>query len=475
MSGTISRRRILELVGLAIAGAACTPAAPAPATPVPAAPAAAPTSAPAAAAKPTSAAAPVAAAAPTAPPAAAPTSAPAAKPAGGASVTLKVAHVTTAQKVWEDAWAGIWGSFEAKNPGIKLEVENLPFNGYQEKMLTSLAGGSDYDIMYGWEPWLTTFAEKSVILPLDDYLAKDKDLKLDDFYPAAIEKWKGQTYGLGWFISGYETWLNTDLLKGAGADPRALEKDGKWTWDALQDLARKLSKGDGADRIYGYMHTINTQGMSTPIWSAGADFWDADGKKSMVNTPEFVDALQQQIDMTLKDKSTPLPADASAQNGPGFVNKRVASLLTGPHFSRAVDEATDKVNITQVAVPKGKGGRQALALVNSFYLTSVGKNRDQAWLLYKHLLSPETQKAVVPLGGGRFPAFKAATPQTAFPWEDADVYKATAAIMRRPWTVARQAEFEKSWGTAVEEILTGQKSTKQAMDDLAKFANGISA
>ena len=142
----------------------------------------------------------------------------------------------------------------------------------------------------------------------------------------------------------------------------------------------------------------NTQGMSTPIWSAGADFWDADGKKSLVNTPEFVDALQQQIDMTLTDKSTPLPADASAQNGPGFVNKRVASLLTGPHFSRAVDETADKVNITQVPVPKGKGGRQALALVNSFYLTSVGKNRDQAWLLYKHLLSPETQKAVVPLG-----------------------------------------------------------------------------
>jgi multiple sugar transport system substrate-binding protein len=473
MSGTLSRRRLLELLGLAIAGAACTPAAPAQPTAAPAAPAAAPTSAPAAAAaKPTTAPA----AAPTTAPAPAPTAAPAAKPAGGATVTLKVAHVTTAQKVWDDAWSGIWGSFESKNPGIKLEIENLPFTGYQEKMLTSLAGGSDYDIMYGWEPWLTTFAEKSVILPLDDYLAKDKDIKLDDFYPAAIEKWKGKVYGLGWFISGYETWLNSDVLKTVDVDPRTLEKEGKWTWDALQDLARKMSKGDGASRIYGYMHTVNTQGMSTPIWTAGADFWDADGKKSMVNTPEFIDALQQQMDMTLKDRSTPLPADAAAQNGPGFVNKRVASLLTGPHFSRAVDEVPDKVNIVQVPVPKGKGAnRQALALVNSFYLTSVGKNRDQAWLLYKHLLSPETQKAVVPLGGGRFPAVKAAAPQTAYAWEDAEVYKTTAAIMRRPWTVARQAEFEKAWGTAIEEILTAKKSTKQAMDDLAKLADGLAA
>ena len=121
-----NRRQFLQFIGLTIVGVACAPSAP---------PAAAPTSAPAA--KPTTA--PAAAAAPT--------TAPAAKPAGGATVTLKVAHVTTAQKVWDDAWAGIWSSFESKNPGIKLEIENNPFNGYQEKMLTSLAGGSDFDII----------------------------------------------------------------------------------------------------------------------------------------------------------------------------------------------------------------------------------------------------------------------------------------------------------------------------------------
>jgi len=465
MSG-MNRRHLLQLIGLTIVGVACAPSAPA-----------APTSAPAPPAAPTAAAPTPAAAKPTA--AAAPTTAPATKPAGGATITLKVAHVTTAQKVWDDAWAGIWGSFESKNPGIKLEIENNPFNGYQEKMLTSLAGGSDFDIIYGWEPWLTTFAEKNVIQPLDDYLGKDKDIKLDDFYPAAVEKWKGKVYGLGWFISGYQTWFNADMLKKADVDPRALEKDGKWTWEALQDLARKLSTGQGGDRIFGYIHTVNTQGMSTPIWSGGADFWDADGKKSLVNTPEFIDVLQQQMDMTLKDKSTPLPAEQAMQGGPGFLNKRVASLLTGPHYSRGVEEvqdATSKVPVTIVAAPKGSGGkREALALVNSFYITNVGKNPDQAWLLYKHLLSAETQKAVVPLGGGRFPAFKNVAPQTAYAWEDAEVYKTTATIMRRPWTVARQAEFEKAWGTAIEEILTGTKTTKQSMDDLAKLANGLSA
>jgi len=199
MSG-MNRRHLLQLIGLTIVGVACAPSAPA-----------APTSAPAPPAAPTAAAPTPAAAKPTA--AAAPTTAPATKPAGGATITLKVAHVTTAQKVWDDAWAGIWGSFESKNPGIKLEIENNPFNGYQEKMLTSLAGGSDFDIIYGWEPWLTTFAEKNVIQPLDDYLGKDKDIKLDDFYPAAVEKWAEQLL-LRWGV------LFRDLLaREAGAPP----------------------------------------------------------------------------------------------------------------------------------------------------------------------------------------------------------------------------------------------------------------
>src|SRR6266545_3690093 len=324
MSG-MNRRQLLQFIGLTIVGVACAPSAP-PAAPTTApAPPAAPTTAPAA---PTAAAAAPTAA--VAKPTAAPAAAPAAKPAGGATVTLKVAHVTTAQKVWDDAWAGIWGSFESKNPGIKLELENNPFNGYQEKMLTSLAGGSDFDIIYGWEPWLTTFAEKNVIRPLDDYLGKDTEIKLDNFYPAAVEKWKGKVYGLGWFISGYQSWFNADMLKKADVDPRALEKDGKWTWEALQDLARKMSTGQGADRIFGYMHTVNTQGMSTPLWSAGVDYWDADGKKSMVNTPEFIDVLQQQMDMTLKGQVDTATSGAGDAGGTGLYQqaRRVAADRT---------------------------------------------------------------------------------------------------------------------------------------------------
>jgi multiple sugar transport system substrate-binding protein len=471
MSG-LSRRGFLSASAaagaaalLAACGGAASPTA-APKAAEPTKPAAAGSSAPAATTAPAAAATK---------PAAAATTAPAAAPAAaGKEVTLKVSHVTTAQKVWDDTFAAFWKSFTDKNPGIKLDIENSPFNGFDEKMLTSLAGGADYDIMYGYFQWIPTFAEKSVIRPLEDYLGSDKEVKLADFFPSALERWKGKIYGIAWFHQGWQMWFNDDLLKPSGVDPRALEKDGKWTWDALQDLARKLTKGDGGAKLYGYQHNVNYSILIIPVWAAGADFWDADVKTSQVNKPEFVDAMQQQVDMTLKDKVTPLPAEQAAQGGPGFLNKRVAMTMWGPHAIRGIEEQTDKIKISQAFLPKGKGPkREAPVATNAYYITNKGKNPDQAWTLYKHFLSAEGQKLIVPLGGGRMPANKNVAPQVAMPYEDPEVYKFTAGILRELPRIGKQAEFEKAFNTAMEEIFTQKKSTKQAMDDLARTANDL--
>jgi ABC-type glycerol-3-phosphate transport system substrate-binding protein len=50
---------------------------------------------------------------------------------------------------------------------------------------------------------------------------------------------RGKLYGIAWFTQGKELFYNTTLLSQSGADsPKQLEKDGKWTWDALLDAAK---------------------------------------------------------------------------------------------------------------------------------------------------------------------------------------------------------------------------------------------
>ena len=73
-------------------------------------------------------------------------------------------------------------AFEAANPGVKIEMVDLGSADYQTVLATELTGsGSDFDIATIKDvPGYTTLVNKSVLEPLDDYIAKDNiDLSLN--------------------------------------------------------------------------------------------------------------------------------------------------------------------------------------------------------------------------------------------------------------------------------------------------------
>ncbi len=50
-------------------------------------------------------------------------------------------------------------AFEAKNPGVKIKGEYMGFNGYQERLTTQIAGGSEPDIMQINWAWLASYSK----------------------------------------------------------------------------------------------------------------------------------------------------------------------------------------------------------------------------------------------------------------------------------------------------------------------------
>ncbi|NDY90287.1 ABC transporter substrate-binding protein [Ideonella livida] len=51
-------------------------------------------------------------------------------------------------------------AFEAKNPGVKIKGEYMGFGGYQERLTTQIAGGSEPDIMQINWAWLATYSKR---------------------------------------------------------------------------------------------------------------------------------------------------------------------------------------------------------------------------------------------------------------------------------------------------------------------------
>ena len=93
--------------------------------------------------------------------------APAAEP-----VTLKWA-------IWDEATTAYWGdlknAYEASHPGVTIEMVDLGSTDYMTVLATELSGsGSDFEVVTIKDvPGYATLVQKDVIIPLDDYIAKD--------------------------------------------------------------------------------------------------------------------------------------------------------------------------------------------------------------------------------------------------------------------------------------------------------------
>lgn len=58
-----------------------------------------------------------------------------------------------------EATLKVIAAFEAKNPGVKIKGEYMGFNGYQERLSTQIAGGSEPDLMQINWAWLSSYSK----------------------------------------------------------------------------------------------------------------------------------------------------------------------------------------------------------------------------------------------------------------------------------------------------------------------------
>jgi multiple sugar transport system substrate-binding protein len=389
-----------------------------------------------------------------------PTSSPSVKPA-----TVHFLQFDTGQQVWQDSWNAIFSGFAAKYPGLKVETDLVTqaLTNIAEKATAVYAGGGTYEIFYGYFAILSGFLSANIIVPLDDFLTKDRDIKADDYFPSATERMKGKLYGIAWFTNGKELFYNADLLTQAGASsPKQLERDGKWTWDALLDVATKATKSDGnTTSVYGFNYGFNAPGTYVnQLYAWGADWFDKGFTKPLIDTPQFLTATQFAVDLVAKNK---------VAGGGDFAKGQLGILLGSGSSTRGWDDQIVRPNlftIEHTMLPKGPAGRGVAMANNCMYLGKGSKEPDAAWLFYKYLLSQDVQPQIVQLGGSRYTANKKFKPTTLFAFEDPAVYAASAAINQPTPLIVRQTELNNDWADAWKNMIGGTQGVKDVLSQV---------
>ncbi|MGE3269580.1 MAG: sugar ABC transporter substrate-binding protein [Chloroflexota bacterium] len=484
-----SRRLLLRSSGLTLAGmagatllAACTPpsqmekpSAPAkpaeaakPAAAATAAKPAAPAAQPAAtAAKPAEAAKPAATTAAAAP----------AKPAASA-VNLKVSYWSSSPED-HNVFQNVFDAFQEKNPGVTVQFDDVPSDEFQQKMLTMIVAGTPPDTMELHPAWVLSFIGANQLNDLTDRAKTDKAA----YIPAQLDFWssKEKLYGMPYYSGPSFIFYNKSMFQKAGVKtPEEFEKEGNWTWNTLQDLAKKVSTGSGAEKTFGWdasQNAVNVQFYTcVPIWDNGGELVNKEETEWTLDTPEVIETMQWHADLILKDKATPLPSDLQGISWM-FRTGRLGMAWAGRF--RSIELVNAEFEVGMVGTPKGKVGPINRDGPNASGLPMGTKNLDQAYKLATFMGSPDA--APVYLASGRaLPVRTDLLDSDAFkkslkPYERQEVL-VNAAKTVRAWRIpGRGAEALRTIQTEWEKVLIGQadvptamKSAKAAMDPLLK-------
>jgi len=155
-------------------------------------------------------------------------------------VTLNLLMTAPDAQPWKE---GIIKDFEAKNPGIRINIVEGPnATNLLEDLYTSafILGDSPYDLINMDVIWTPKFAAAGWLLPLDDRVTKEE---LAAFSPKDVEggKYKGKLYRIPQRSDVGMLYYREDLLKQAGFEPpetvsdlikisQALQKQNKVEW-----------------------------------------------------------------------------------------------------------------------------------------------------------------------------------------------------------------------------------------------------
>ena len=290
--------------------------------------------------------------------------------------------ITLKMTVWDVAttpyWQAVVDAYEAQNPNVTVELTDIASAEYQDVVNIMLSGGDNTDIITVKDiPGYSAMLTRGQIIPLNDYIeASNVDLSA---YSGAAEEltYEDSIYALPFRSDIWILYYNKDIFDAAGLPYPTNDM----TWDEFDALARQLTSGSGADKIYGgHFHTWRSAVQLATVQD-GANTVIADDYSFMAPMYNMVTALQS--DGIIQDYGE-LRAGSIHYSGP-FKNGQVAMLPMGSWFIGSLIAAENAGEfdfgwgVAAYPHPEGVEAGTTAGTLTSLAINANSANQDAAW------------------------------------------------------------------------------------------------
>ncbi len=365
-------------------------------------------------------------------------------------------------------------SFEQANPGVKIDLEFVPYEALHDKIVAaSGAGDRGYDVVLFDVVWPAEFARHGFLKDVSKRIPTSLEKEIFDGAWTTVS-YDGKKFGMPWILDTKYLFYNTAILKKAGfSAPPA-------TWEELEEQARVIKE----KKLVKYP-IVGSWSQSeamicdvTTISSAYKGTFFTDNKPSFQRggVVKAVSFMERTLQDGLTNPSSREYLEEDVRRV--FSNGEAAFALNWTYmYAMANDPKESKIagKVGVAPAPGAKGISKASGVNGSMGLgiPSNSKNPDLAWKYIVHLTSQKVQNRYARLS---LPIWKSS-------YDDPLVTKGQEALVAaakesiavmfpRPLTPS-YTELSNILQTNIHKALLGKETVEKALANAAKRAARI--
>ena len=291
-------------------------------------------------------------------------------------------------------------TFEARHPGVRVRVQQVPWSAAHEKLLTAFVGNAMPDVFQLGSTWVPEFHAIGALAPLDTRLDGPTPAQLDDYFGGILDanRIAGGIYGIPWYVDTRVLFYRTDLLAQAGfAAPPA-------DWAAWMASMAAVQHLVGSGRYAMLLPVREWQPLVILALQSGATLLRDGDRYGDFQSAAFRTAFAFYLDIFRRGLA-PVEAEGQIANlYQDFAAGFFAFYISGPwnlgeFAARLPADMAGRWSTAPMPAPTGDGPGISVAGGASLALSPGARDPDTAWQLVEYLSEPATQVSFYRLTG----------------------------------------------------------------------------
>ncbi|MGH7682252.1 MAG: extracellular solute-binding protein, partial [Candidatus Eiseniibacteriota bacterium] len=363
----------------------------------------------------------------------------------------------------------ILAKFEAENPTIHVEVEQLTWQSGREKIVAAIAAGKPPDLCELGSTFLPGLVADSTLVDLTDRI---QDIRTS-LLGWRVVGYQGRAYALPWMLGTRALYLNDSLFRAAGLDPKKPPTTWADMYRAAKLITEKVPGAKGFGMNAGEREILFKKFMPF-AWGNGGDILDSSMTRSVFASRENLEALR--FYLSLKPYSL---LDKQEMHEEAFAKGRLGMIISGQWLLRKLPEQAPHLNFSVALMPCAAydhGIPSSFAGAEVLGIFRTAKHQEDALQLARFLVKPENAMPLFLTTGNALPAAWASAGDPYFAEHPKDVvFLLQLKTAVGPPLHPRWVEIEEVLNAELEEAIYGRKSAQAALASADSKINAILA